>query len=93
MNKLEKAQEALETVKTAINALNHAANHKRKTRGEKSMNGHYVKALQEIEKVKEHAESLVHRAEAQGNQSSLNRYNLKRYQLVRLTPAQFKYTL
>lgn len=31
------------------------------------MNGHYVKALQELEKVKEHAESLVHRAEAEGN--------------------------
>ena len=67
MNHLEKAQEALETVKAAIDAVLHAANHERKVLGEKTMNGHYVKALQELEKVKEHAESLVHRAEAQGN--------------------------
>ena len=67
MNQLEKAQEALKTVKTAIDAVHHAANHERKVLGEKTMNGHYVKALQELEKVKEHAESLVHRAEAQGN--------------------------
>ena len=67
MNHLEKAKEALETVKTVIDAVHHAANHERKVLGEKAMNGHYVKALQELEKVKEHAESLVHRAEAQGN--------------------------
>ena len=67
MNHLEKAKEALETVKTAIDAVHHAANDERKVLGEKTMNGHYVKALQELEKVKEHAESLVHRAEAQGN--------------------------
>lgn len=67
MNNLDKAQEALESAKTAIDAVQHAANHERKILGEKVMNGHYVKALQELEKVKEHAESLVHRAEAQGN--------------------------
>ena len=67
MNHLEKAKEALETVKTVIDAVHHAANHERKVLGEKAMNGHYVKALQELENLKEHAESLVHRAEAQGN--------------------------
>ncbi len=67
MNNLDKAKEALESAKTAIDAVQHAANHERKILGEKVMNGHYVKALQELEKVKEHAESLVHRAEAQGN--------------------------
>lgn len=67
MNNLEKAQEALATAKSAIDAVHHAANHERKALGEKVMNGHYVKALQELEKVKEHAESLLHRAEAQGN--------------------------
>ena len=67
MNHFEKAQEVLETVKAAIDAVLHAANHERKVLGEKTMNEHYVKALQELEKVKDHAESLVHRAEAQGN--------------------------
>lgn len=67
MNNLDKAKEALESAKTAIDSVQHAANHERKILGEKVMNGHYVKALQELEKVKEHAESLVHRAEAQGN--------------------------
>lgn len=67
MNNLDKAKEALGAAKTAIDAVQHAANHERKILGEKVMNGHYVKALQELEKVKEHAESLVHRAEAQGN--------------------------
>ena len=67
MNNLDKAKEALESAKTAIDAVQHAANHERKILGEKVMNGHYVKALQELEEVKEHAESLIHRAEAQGN--------------------------
>lgn len=67
MKNLDKAKEALESAKTAIDAVQHAANHERKILGEKVMNGHYVKALQELEKVKEHTESLVHRAEAQGN--------------------------
>lgn len=64
MNNLEKAHEALTTAQTAIDAVAHAATHERKVLGEKNMNGHYVKALQELEKVKHHAEDLVHRAEA-----------------------------
>ena len=47
MTDLEKAQEALKTASEAIDALTHAANHDRKVLGEKNMNGHYVKALQE----------------------------------------------
>lgn len=67
MNNLDKAKEALESIKSAIDAVQHAANHERKVLGTKTMNGHYVKALQELEKVKEHAEGLLHRAEAQGD--------------------------
>lgn len=64
MNDLEKAQEALKTASEAIDAVAHAGNHDRKVLHEKNMNGHYVKALQELEKVKQHAQSLVQRAEA-----------------------------
>jgi DNA-binding FrmR family transcriptional regulator len=67
MTDLEKAQEAQKTVLEAIAAVAHAANHERKVLGEKNMNGHYVKALQELEKVKHHVEDLVHRAEARNN--------------------------
>lgn len=67
MTNLERAQEALKTAREAIDALIHAANHDRKVLGEKNMNGHYVKALQELEKVKHHAEDLVQRAQAQTN--------------------------
>ena len=67
MTNLSKAQEALKTAREAIDALTHAANHDRKVLGEKNMNGHYVKALQELERVKKHAEDLVHRAESQAN--------------------------
>ena len=64
MNNLEKAHEVLTTAQKAIDDLTHAANHERKVLGDKHMNGHYVKALQELERVKQHAENLVHRAEA-----------------------------
>ena len=67
MTNLSKAQEALKTANEAIDAVMHAANHDRKVLHEKNMNGHYVKALQELEKVKQHAEDLVHRAEARGD--------------------------
>lgn len=67
MMNLSKAQEALKTANEAINAVLHAANHDRKLTKEGYMNGHYVKALQELEKVKHHAEDLVHRAQARGD--------------------------
>lgn len=66
MVELKQAKESLSTAVTAIAAVASAGNHDRKILGEKVMNGHYIKALQELEKVKKHAEDLVHRAEAQG---------------------------
>ena len=66
MTDLEKAKESLKTALEAIDAVSHAGNHDRKILHEKNMNGHYVKALQELEKVKHHAEDLVHRAEVRG---------------------------
>lgn len=63
---IEKATEALQTATSALDAVFHAANHDRKVLGEKTMNGHYVKALQELEKVKAHAEDLLKRAQSQG---------------------------
>ena len=65
MNTLEKAVEQLQTAKSAFESVQHAANHDRKLTKDGHMNGHYVKALQELEKVKKHCEDLVHRAEAQ----------------------------
>ena len=64
MTDLEKAQEALTTATMAIDAVLKAGNHDRKLLETRTMNGHYVKALQELEKVKQHAQSLVQRAEA-----------------------------
>lgn len=65
MTDLEKAQEALATAQRAIDAVALAGNHDRKTLGQNNMNGHYVKALQELEMVKQHAKNLIQRAEAQ----------------------------
>lgn len=65
MNTLEKAQEQLKTAKETFDHVQHQANHDRKLAKDGHMNGHYVKALQELEKVTKHYEDLVHRAEAQ----------------------------
>ena len=65
MNTLEKAQEQLKIAKESFDYVQHIANHDRKLTKDGHMNGHYVKALQELEKVKKHYEDLVHRAEAQ----------------------------
>ena len=65
MNTLEKAQEQFKTAKETFDYVQHAAIHDRKLTKDGHMNGHYVKALQELEKVKKHYEDLVHRAEAQ----------------------------
>lgn len=65
MNTLEKAQEQLKIAAETFDYVQHQANHDRKLTKDGHMNGHYVKALQELEKVKKHAEDLVHRAEAQ----------------------------
>lgn len=65
MNTLEKVQEQLKTAKETFDYVQHQANHDRKLAKDGHMNGHYVKALQELEKVTKHYEDLVHRAEAQ----------------------------
>lgn len=65
MNTLEKTQDQLKTATETVEYVLHAANHDRKLTKDAHMNGHYVKALQELEKVKKHYEDLVHRAEAQ----------------------------
>lgn len=65
MNTLEKTQEQFKTAKETFDYVQHAAIHDRKLTKDGHMNGHYVKALQELEKVKRHYEDLVHRAEAQ----------------------------
>jgi hypothetical protein len=64
MTDLEKAKEQLKTATEAYEFLNHSAVHDRKFSKDGHMNGHYVKALQELEKVKKHAEDVLHRAEA-----------------------------
>lgn len=65
MNTLEKVQEQLKTAKETFDHVQHQANHDRKLAKDGHMNGHYVKALQELEKVTKHYEDLVHRVEAQ----------------------------
>lgn len=65
MTNLEKAAEQLLTAKNTFEHVQHQANHDRKLTKDGHMNGHYVKALQELEKVVKHYEDLVHRAEAQ----------------------------
>lgn len=65
MNTLEKTQEQLKISQEAFDYVQLHANHDRKLTKDGHMNGHYVKALQELEKVKKHYEDLVHRAEAQ----------------------------
>ena len=65
MNTLEKAQEQLKVAVETFEHVQYQANHDRKLTKDGHMNGHYVKALQELEKVKKHYEDLVHRAEAQ----------------------------
>ena len=65
MNTLEKAQEQFTIAAATFEYVQHQANHDRKLSKDGHMNGHYTKALQELEKVKKHYEDLVHRAEAQ----------------------------
>ena len=65
MNTLEKTQEQFKTAKETFDYVQHAAIHDRKLTKDGHMNGHYTKALQELEKIKKHYEDLVHRAEAQ----------------------------
>ena len=52
-------------LKIAIEAVQNAGNHDRKLSGEKVMNGHYLKALQELHAVQKQLENLLERAKAQ----------------------------
>ena len=65
MTNLEKAQEQLKIASETFSYVQLHANLDRKMTKDGHMNGHYTKALQELEKVVRHAEDLVHRAEAQ----------------------------
>ena len=52
-------------IKIAIETTQECGNHDRKLSGEKVMNGHYLKALQELHVVQKQLENLLERAKAQ----------------------------
>jgi hypothetical protein len=66
MKELEKSKEQLQYATEAFDNLQHVANHDRKLAKDGHMNGHYVKALQELDKIKKHYADLVERAERAG---------------------------
>ena len=55
----------LDRIKIAIETTQECGNHDRKLSGEKVMNGHYLKALQELHAVQKQLENLLERAKAQ----------------------------
>ena len=55
----------LDWIKIAIETAQECGNHDRKLSGEKAMNGHYLKALQELHAVQKQLENLLERAKAQ----------------------------
>ena len=55
----------LDWIKLAIKTAQECGNHDRKLSGEKVMNGHYLKALQELHAVQKQLENLLERAKAQ----------------------------
>lgn len=55
----------LDWIKIAIETTQACGNHERKLSGEKAMNGHYLKALQELHAVQKQLENLLERAKAQ----------------------------
>jgi hypothetical protein len=66
MTELEKVKQQLMLADVAFGNLQETANHDRKLTKDGKMNGHYVKALQELDKVKKHFVDLVERAERAG---------------------------
>lgn len=64
MTDLERAQEQVRTATSAFEYLQHLAVQDRKLAKDGHTNGHFIKALQEVEKAKKHYEDLLHRAEA-----------------------------
>lgn len=64
MNELERAKKKLELVNDAIEFLKDCGNQDRKVGGDKHMDGHYTKALQQLDVYRSRAEVMVHRIEA-----------------------------
>ena len=64
MTDLKQAEECVKLAKDAIEFVLHCANDERKILKEKNVNGHYVKALNELKAVKTHAETKLKRAQA-----------------------------
>lgn len=56
--------ERLDWIKIAIETTQQCGNHDRKLSGEKTMNGHYLKALQELNAAQKQLENLLERAKA-----------------------------
>lgn len=65
MTDLEKAKESLRIVVEAIEQINAVANNDRKINGLKQIDGHYRKALEQLQIKKISAQDHVKRAEAQ----------------------------
>lgn len=63
MIELEQAEECVKLAKDAIEFILHCANDERKLLKEKNVNGHYVKALNELNAVKAQAEAKLKRAQ------------------------------
>lgn len=63
MKELEKVKEQFDFASKAFDDLQHVANHDRKLAKDGHMNGHYVRALQELDKIKKHYQDLMERAE------------------------------
>lgn len=61
MTETEKNQKRIALVTDAIDIVRDCANQERKILHEKSVNGHYTKALQELDAIKTHAENMLTR--------------------------------
>lgn len=66
MNALEKAQERVRIAAEALEFVKTAANHDRKLSNDGHMNGHYHKALDELNRVVETEQSMLKRVETVG---------------------------
>jgi hypothetical protein len=64
MTELEQAEECIKLAKDAIEFVLHCANDERKLLKERNVGGHYVKALNELNAVKAHAEAKLKRAQS-----------------------------
>lgn len=64
MTDLERARERMRIIDDAIEFTKDCANQDRKAAHERNMDGHYVKALQELTMCRGRIENLLRRAEA-----------------------------